>query len=133
MRTAFRLPKPPPATGRTHAKRPFFRVAKREARDEWSTPAASRASHAAAEERRAMEPLSAQLLARRGDAERFHLFVEIASLDAQDIRGSRDVAVLRRQRLQDVVALEALARVGERQRHAFRRRWLPNAVVPQKS
>ena len=61
------------------------------------------------------------LPARRRDAERAHLPVEIAALDAERVGGARDVAVLRGERAQDVVALEALARVVQRQRAARRR------------
>src|SRR5262245_46247351 len=46
----------------------------------------------------------------RCDAERAHLPIEIAALDAEHVRGARDIALLRGQRAKDVVALEALAR-----------------------
>ena len=53
-------------------------------------------------------------LARR-DAERPHLPVQVAALDAEHLRRARHVAVLRGQRAQDVVALEPIARLVQRQ------------------
>ena len=47
---------------------------------------------------------------------RFHLPIEVAALDAEGVGGAGDVAVLRGERAQDVVALEALARLVQRQR-----------------
>src|SRR3712207_8816819 len=44
-----------------------------------------------------------------------HLAIQIAPLDVEDLGGPRDVALLLGQRPQDVVALEALARLVERQ------------------
>ena len=60
--------------------------------------------------------LSAARLPRRRDAERSHLAIEVAALDAEHLGGARDVALLRGQRAQDVVALEPIARVVQRQR-----------------
>ena len=65
--------------------------------------------------RRSSRTSSGPILAPRRDAERAQLLVEIRSLDAQHFRGARHVALLRRERLQDVVLLELIARF--RQRH----------------
>ena len=54
------------------------------------------------------------------DPERAHLAIEVAALDAERVGGPRDVALLSRQRPQDVVALEPLARVVQRQRRCPR-------------
>ena len=51
----------------------------------------------------------------RRDAERAHLPIEVAALDAEHFGGARHVAVLLRQRAQDVVALEPIARLVQRQ------------------
>ena len=56
--------------------------------------------------------------ARRRDAERAHLPIEVAALDAEDVGGARHVALLRGQRAQDVVALELVARLVQRRRSA---------------
>ena len=58
---------------------------------------------------------------RRRDAERPHLPIQVAALDAEHVGGARHVALLRGQRAEDVVALEALARLVQRQRAAPRR------------
>ena len=53
-------------------------------------------------------------LARRRDPERAHLPVEIAAFDAECIRRAGDVALLRRQRAEDVFTLEELSRIVQR-------------------
>src|SRR5688572_9799270 len=50
----------------------------------------------------------------RRDAEAAHLSIEIAPFDAQHLGCPRDVALLRRERPQDVVALELIARLMQR-------------------
>ncbi len=50
------------------------------------------------------------------DPERAHLPVEIAAFDAECVRRAGDVALLRRQRAEDVVTLEELARIVQRHR-----------------
>src|SRR5689334_15079227 len=50
-----------------------------------------------------------------GDAVGAHLAIEVAALDAQDVGGAGDVALLQRQGAQDVVPLETLAGVVEGQ------------------
>ena len=52
---------------------------------------------------------------RRRDAERLHLPIQVAPLDAEDFRGARHVALLLGERAQDQVALEAIARFVQRQ------------------
>src|SRR5215212_8629131 len=59
-------------------------------------------------------PWESQLLfltPRRHDAEALHLAIEVAPFDAQRVGGPRDVAVLRGQGAEDVVAFEALPRL----------------------
>ena len=53
---------------------------------------------------------------RRHDPERAHLAIEIAALDAEHFRGARDIAVLRGERAQDVIAFEPFARLVQRER-----------------
>ena len=57
---------------------------------------------------------------RRRDPERAHLAIQVAALDVEDLGGARDVALLLGQRAQDVVALEALARLVQRQHRPVR-------------
>src|SRR5436190_13169710 len=52
---------------------------------------------------------------RRRDAERLHLSIEVAPLDAEDLRRPRHVALLLGERSQDEIALEAVARFVQRQ------------------
>ena len=56
------------------------------------------------------------LFTGRRDPERPHLFIEVRSLHPKHVGGARDVALLRRERLENVVALESFARLGEWQR-----------------
>src|SRR5262249_15233253 len=58
--------------------------------------------------------------ARRRNAERFHLSIQVAALDAEDFGGPRHVALLFGQRPKNEVALELIARLV--QRHALARR-----------
>ena len=55
-------------------------------------------------------------LKSRRDAERAHLAVQVAALDAEHVRGPRNIAVLGRKRAQDVLPLEVVARVVQRHR-----------------
>ena len=52
---------------------------------------------------------------RRRDAERLHLAIQVAALDAEHVGGARHVALLLGQRPQDEVALEPIARLVQRQ------------------
>src|SRR5207244_9588026 len=48
---------------------------------------------------------------RRRDAERLHLPIEVTALHAEDFGGSRHVALLGRERSQDEIPLELIARL----------------------
>src|SRR2546421_132422 len=52
---------------------------------------------------------------RRRDAERLHLSIEVAPLDAEDLGGPRHVALLFGERPEDQIALEPVARFVQRQ------------------
>ena len=80
----------------------------------------SRTRHVAAGSRTALYGRSSSAVTspRRGDAERAHLAVEIAALDAERLGGARHVALLRGQHPQDVLLLEPVARGVQRQQVA---------------
>ena len=64
-------------------------------------------------------------LARGHDAEGAHLPIQVAPLDAERVGGARDVALLRGERAEDVVALEPIARVVQRRHRRGRRASTP--------
>src|SRR4030095_588648 len=55
-----------------------------------------------------------RLSAPRHNAERPHLAIEVAAFHAEHFRGARDITLLVRERLENVIALELIARRGER-------------------
>ena len=103
-----------------------------EGRDDRRSAPESQSGMIAGDARRRRSHLLHPRPPRRHDAERAHLAIQVAALDAEHFRGARHVALLRGERAQNVLLLELVARIVQRRdrRRLVRRCLRPVPTIP---